>query len=533
MKTVITKKYTNMNTIHTTKQCKECLKDFPIYEEDINFYKNISPKINWEIFQLPSPSICPNCRAQRRLAWKNELSLYKNNCNGCGSDIVSRFHRENPHKNYCHKCWASDAWDARDYGLEIDFSIPVFSHIQKLIEQTPFQNLIGSLSNIENNATYTNCTADIKDSYMVSESDFVDKCLYGRLLRGSSSLVDCLDCSNSENCYECTHSKNLYNCQFTNNSENCQDSSYLKKCIWCQDCLWCSWLINQKYHILNIWYSREEYFEKKKLIEDNINDGKFLAEKETLFSASHKDEDTISWSENAHGSYINNSKNVFESTLILWCEDIRYSSEINDAQDIMDVSSYGSKSYKMYESMWVGRYSHDIYFCSTVWKWENLFYCIDTKKSRDCFGCVNMKFARYCIFNKQYTQKEYGNLVPKLIQHMQQTGEWGEFFPMSLSPFNYSESLAWELYTLNENNSTNTTMYSQAALLADKIIPAQKLPLDISEVPDDILSWAIKCEVSGKPFRIIKQELLFYRKFNISLPHLHPDERRKQRNNIT
>ena len=45
-----------------------------------------------------------------------------------------------------------------------------------------------------------------------------------------------------------------------------------------------------------------------------------------------------------------------------------------------------------------------------------------------------------------------------------------------------------------------------------KIIPASKLPADITQIPDDILNWAIECEVTGKPFRIIKKELDFYRK---------------------
>jgi hypothetical protein len=75
----------------------------------------------------------------------------------------------------------------------------------------------------------------------------------------------------------------------------------------------------------------------------------------------------------------------------------------------------------------------------------------------------------------------------------------------------------------------NTTKYSPSPLWAHKVIPAHKLPIDITQVPNDILSWAIKCEVSGKPFRIIKQELLFYRKHSVSIPRVHPDERRRNR----
>jgi hypothetical protein len=115
-----------MSEIFETKSCLQCRDNFPVYQEDQDFYNKISPAFNGEIFQIPSPTLCPACREQRRLAWKNELQLYKNTCHGCGIDIVSRFHKQNPHKNYCHKCWASDAWDARDYGQEIDFSRSVF-----------------------------------------------------------------------------------------------------------------------------------------------------------------------------------------------------------------------------------------------------------------------------------------------------------------------------------------------------------------------------------------------------------------------
>jgi CxxC-x17-CxxC domain-containing protein len=51
------------------------------------------------------------------------------------------------------------------------------------------------------------------------------------------------------------------------------------------------------------------------------------------------------------------------------------------------------------------------------------------------------------------------------------------------------------------------------------------LPYDITKIPDDILNWAIECEVTNKPFRIIRQELDFYRKHNLPIPKRHPDQR--------
>jgi formylmethanofuran dehydrogenase subunit E len=48
-------------------------------------------------------------------------------------------------------------------------------------------------------------------------------------------------------------------------------------------------------------------------------------------------------------------------------------------------------------------------------------------------------------------------------------------------------------------------------------------------VDDDILNSIFICEVSGKPFRLQKAELEFYRKMNIPLPRKHPDIRHNER----
>jgi hypothetical protein len=46
---------------------------------------------------------------------------------------------------------------------------------------------------------------------------------------------------------------------------------------------------------------------------------------------------------------------------------------------------------------------------------------------------------------------------------------------------------------------------------------------------EEILKWAIRCEVSGKPFRIVKLELDFYRRNKLPLPSKHPDIRHAER----
>lgn len=60
-------------------------------------------------------------------------------------------------------------------------------------------------------------------------------------------------------------------------------------------------------------------------------------------------------------------------------------------------------------------------------------------------------------------------------------------------------------------------------------ISADQLPETIQEVTDDILKKAVVCEITQKPFKIIKQELEFYRKLGLPIPHKHPNQRHKER----
>ena len=46
---------------------------------------------------------------------------------------------------------------------------------------------------------------------------------------------------------------------------------------------------------------------------------------------------------------------------------------------------------------------------------------------------------------------------------------------------------------------------------------------------DELLAGIIKCEVTGKPFKIIKAELLFYIENSLPIPTKHPDQRHKER----
>jgi len=55
---------------------------------------------------------------------------------------------------------------------------------------------------------------------------------------------------------------------------------------------------------------------------------------------------------------------------------------------------------------------------------------------------------------------------------------------------------------------------------------------DIKEVDDDIVTKALVCETTKKPFLVIKSELDFYRKMKLPIPIEHPWQRMQERTRL-
>ncbi len=100
-----------------TKVCQNCKKNFIINPDDLLFYERM---------KVPVPTFCSQCRFARRLAWRNERSLYKRTCDLCKKDMISMYKANTTFPVYCHECWWSDKWDSIEYGKDYDFSKSFF-----------------------------------------------------------------------------------------------------------------------------------------------------------------------------------------------------------------------------------------------------------------------------------------------------------------------------------------------------------------------------------------------------------------------
>jgi hypothetical protein len=72
---------------------------------------------------------------------------------------------------------------------------------------------------------------------------------------------------------------------------------------------------------------------------------------------------------------------------------------------------------------------------TTVPYGESIYYSNFCSYCNHLFACEGLRNQSYCILNKQYEKAEYEKEVAKIIEHMQKTGERGNFFHPSLSPF--------------------------------------------------------------------------------------------------
>ena len=114
------------------KTCKKCQIDFDITESDLEFYKKISPKIDKIIYEIPTPTLCPECRQQRRWSFRNERNLYKNICNVTGKEVISVYSPDKDYKCVDQNIWWSDKFDGSEYFLEYNFKDTFFKQFEKL-----------------------------------------------------------------------------------------------------------------------------------------------------------------------------------------------------------------------------------------------------------------------------------------------------------------------------------------------------------------------------------------------------------------
>jgi len=90
---------------------------------------------------------------------------------------------------------------------------------------------------------------------------------------------------------------------------------------------------------------------------------------------------------------------------------------------------------------------------------------------------------------------------------------------MEISPFAYNESMAMMSFPISKSEAEKKNLSWRDSLQFTSGKTTQKdIPDDIKDVEDSILHEVLECSECKRNYKIVPDELTFYRKWNISVP---------------
>ncbi len=522
------------NKKEESRNCRSCKQDFIIEPDDFGFYEKI---------QVPPPTWCPDCRQQRRYAWRNERVLYRRKCDLCSKSTVTIYSPNKPYKVYCPPCWWSDNWDPMEYGRDFDESKPFLEQWHELQLVAP---RIALLTKNSVNSEYTNHSSDNKDAYLCFGTFDSENAMYCTNVWGGKTK-DCMDCyrilGGNELLYGCIDSERCYRCQYGIRLRDCTDCFYCFDCRGSSNCFLSSNLRNKQYHILNKPHKKEEYL--KKIEEFNLDSSKArkelydkwldLMEKESLHRFA-----VIEKSTEVTGNNILNSKRAYHAFDGNDLEDVKYSALSVEMKDSMDFYHVGFGCELIYEGHGM-IYNYHALFNHLSYHNRDITYCDGCQDSENLFGCVSVKNKKYCILNKQYSEEEYKKLKDKIIRHMNEMPyvdkvgnefRYGEFFPGTLSPIGYNETQGMVYMPLSKDEALKKGYRwenEEFGTFGKETVEPENIPDNIGDVEEGFLKEVFRCEDCSINYNVIGRELSFYKKENIPFPRLCPNCRYKCR----
>ncbi|OGD25131.1 hypothetical protein A2819_01955 [Candidatus Azambacteria bacterium RIFCSPHIGHO2_01_FULL_40_24] len=518
--------------------CQNCKNDFIIEPDDFGFYEKI---------KVPPPTFCPECRSQRRLAWRNDFVLYNRICDLCKKSVVTIYSKESSLTVYCNKCWWSDNWDPLKYGQKYDFSRTFFEQLKELTLKVPHMALINDNGIASVNCEYTNDFAFGKNCYMVFVAWYIENVMYSfHILAGKNIMDSMINMSETEYLYECINCTHGYMLKYSEYSRACIDSQFLYDCQDCSNCFMCAELRSKKYHFKNKRYSKEEYEKILASYQLDTFSGVEKARKEfNEFILSYPRR--YAWlkkNENSAGDIVSYSKNTKDSFVTKKSENCRFCEFTADAKECYDIATGGELS-ECYEDITCDQSSRNL-FGIFSWKSQDVEYTQHCHSSKSLFGCVGLRSKKYCILNKQYSKEEYEALVKRIKKQMSELPykdsngciyKYGEFYPAELSYFGYNETVADERYPLDKEIALSKNFKWQNNIqktTGQETLKPENIPEGIDEVEDSILEKVLACINCRRNYKIIPNELIFYRKMRIPIPrrcfYCRHEARLKRRN---
>src|SRR3989338_7001674 len=499
---------------------KHCEGEFEIMEGDIEFLK---------MLRVPPPNYCPTCRRIRRFAHMNPLKLFKRSCDAPShsESIISIFSEECPISVFDYEYFISDKFNPFSYGRKYDKNESPFQILLSMRKEFPVPSFLNKDSSSVN-SEYSNGGRNVKNGYLAMSCYQSENIWYSNFIIKSKDVMEGREIENSDHLYKGLYSDHIYRSLFIYFSKECTDSMFLFDCRNCDNCFGCVNLRGAKHCVWNKQLSKEEY---EKFIKSVYPLGRHtLAEYEKKFWNLVK---TLPINaprnvtvDNVKGVLLKNVRNVYDVTDSADSERVRHSNGCFSHQDSMDVLYSGNHSSLLYSTTNVGGQSSKVKFSIHNKLSTDSEFIFNCKDVHNCFMCFGLQNKSYCVLNIQYSKEEYFPLVDSIKTQMLERGEYGDGLGLDISAQAYNFSIGQITFPLEGGEILKLGGYIAKEPETNagnvKILSHDEVPQTIEEVSDDIVNHAIKCEVTGKPFRIISSELQFLRKMKMPLPTQHP-----------
>ncbi|MFH0819078.1 MAG: hypothetical protein V1898_03745 [Patescibacteria group bacterium] len=482
------------------KQCNKCNQDFEITGADVEFYKRMD---------VLEPALCPDCRLQLRLSFRNERALYADECDLCKKKIISLYSPDKNYKVYCSECWWSDKYNPLEYGMDYDPDKSFLKQCHELNKKTPKPAVVNTKSE---NCDFTNYACENKNCYLSFGCLGDENAHYCYRTFYSKEVLDCYDLYKGELSYECIECKNLFVCQYC---RGCHDSNNLILCEFCKgcsDCFGCVNLMNKNYCIYNKQYTEADYKNKLSKLLNNFAQAK---QEFSNFRLQHPHRYAfIINSENSTGDQIFGCKDCCNCFVFKESDNCSNSIFGSGNKECYDVN-HCDNCQMHYNSANLEK-NYTVVCGNLVWYCENAYYSSNSFNTKNILGCSDVKKGcDFSILNKKYSEVEYHKLFSEIKKQMLQAGEWGEYFPAHMSPFGYNETQSCDIFTLNKEEATAKGFnWSDYEALIAQVTASEEIKI---------------CSITKKPFKLMKSELEFYKKLNIALPTKCPEQRHRER----
>lgn len=417
----------------------------------------------------------------------------------------------------------------RGYGIVYKDTEWFFIQMQSLLQKVPLPNILHFWMN--ENADFADEILASKDIYLSTIVASSEKVLYSMGIRSNCTTIlnSSVVSQSSENIYSSCgviESQKVYFSRYIISSSHIWFSRNL---VGCHDCIFCENLQNTRFCINNKQYNEEEYRKQEKQILSQKHEFENWYKKscntgENIGSEKSQGNFIIRSNQITQGYYISDTefgKNLF---LVGWKE---------GNISLFDICTCSGNSQSSFGVMGMGS-SHHVYCSCNIAASSSIYYSYFLENCSFCLGCIWLKNQSYCILNKQYTKEEWEVLVEKIFTSMEADGTLGDFFPASMNPFSFNDTLAY----LIDQSFIKKEVEEEWYLWRDEPIKAdvpnwvrvvQNTELDRFEKYNQKWEWCIDPEVMNgvisdekwNYYRIVKMEYDFLVKYELPLPRLH------------